>query len=473
MTLIQVLRILWARRRLFVLLLALVVGAVMAASLLAPRKYVAQAALLIDTRGNEMLAEPGIAPQMLPAHLNTQAQIIASRRTALKVVDTHELAAQARWIERFRSAGRGTQPIREWIAEQLLRALQVRTSKDSNIVRVFYTSSDAQTAAAMANAFAQAYIETSLELQVDPARRQASWLEGQVQQLRNELGEAQERLSAYQRDHGVLGIDEARIDVENARLQEISNQLVAAQAAMYEAENRERQLAAAARSNRLDELPEILKSPLLQSLKSELARAEAKLAETSERYDRNHPQYRSAAAETEALRARVAAELDIARGAVVQSAELARRQVAQIQQALDDQKSRIIALKRQRDELAVLSRNVESAKAAYDATLRQTIQTQLESRLDRTNTAVLTPAIAPVTPASPNALLSFLVAGALGVLFASGAALGLELLDRKVRHREDLLPLRVPVLAELPALPPQTHEARAPEPNTVAQPRIA
>src|SRR5690606_8524253 len=90
MTLIQVLRILWARRRLFVLLLALVVGAVMAASLLAPRKYVAQAALLIDTRGNEMLAEPGIAPQMLPAHLNTQAQIIASRRTALKVVDTHE-----------------------------------------------------------------------------------------------------------------------------------------------------------------------------------------------------------------------------------------------------------------------------------------------------------------------------------------------------------------------------------------------
>src|SRR5690606_39387567 len=82
------------------------------------------------------------------------------------------------------------------------------------------------------------------------------------------------------------------------RLQEMSSQLVKAQAALVEAETR-----AEARSS--TELADLMSNPLLQSLKSELARAEAKLADLSQRVDRNHPQYRSAAAEVAALKAQL------------------------------------------------------------------------------------------------------------------------------------------------------------------------
>ncbi len=101
---------------------------------------------------------------------------------------------------------------------------------------------------------------------------------------------AQSRLSKYQADHGVLGVDAARMDVENARLQEISNQLVAVQAQMFDANARSQQITS---SDQLDSLPDLMKNPTIQSLKQELARAESKLAEVSERYGVNHPQYNS------------------------------------------------------------------------------------------------------------------------------------------------------------------------------------
>jgi succinoglycan biosynthesis transport protein ExoP len=458
MTATQIIRILWARRRLMFVVLCTVVGAVAAVSLVLPKQYEAELALVVDIKGDNPLGEGALAPQLVPTYLSTQAEILRSRSVALKVIDNLGLAKSPSAIEHYQ--GRDSADIRERLVGPVLKNLDARTTRNSNIIRVSYRSTDPEVAAAMANGFADAYIQTSLELHVDPSKRQALWFDQQVQQLRQELANAQATLSAYQRDHGVLGVDDARLDIENARLQEISTHLVAVQAAMYEAETRRNQIAG--KSNP-EELPDLLQHPLLQNLKSELARAEAKLAELSGRYDRNHPQYRSTAAEVAALRDKLNSEIAVARGSLVQGAQMARRQVDEVQKALDEQKERILALKRQRDELSVLQRDVESARAAYDAALAEANRARLESRIDRTNIAVLNPATAPLTPASPRVALNIVVAAVVGLMLAAGLALMLELFKRRLRSSEDLLELGdIAVLAELPALPPVRGPRRPP-----------
>src|SRR5690606_11957292 len=269
--------------------------------------------------------------------------------------------------------------------------------------------------------------------------------------LREELAIAQGKLDAYQRDHGVLGVDEDRLDVENVRLQEMSSQLVKAQAALVEAETR-----AEARSS--TELADLMSNPLLQSLKSELARAEAKLADLSQRVDRNHPQYRSAAAEVAALKAQLDTEMGAARSSLLRSAELARQQVREIEAALEAQKERIIALRQGRDELSVLQRDVESARATYAAALQQANRTRLESRVDRTNIAILNPATVPTAPASPRIALNIVLAFFVSALCAAGWILYGELMRPRVRSRDDLEAIAdLPVLAELPPAPRQAH----------------
>src|SRR5688572_14533571 len=375
MGLAQMLRILRGRALLFTAVVLLVVTAVGLISLISPKQYVAELALVVDVQGNDPMKEAALAPALVPTHLSTQTEIIRSRNVANKVIEKLGLATEPTIVEAYRESGAETD-LNSWLVANVLRAVDAKTARSSNIIRISYTSTDPENAAAMANAFADAYIQTSLELKVDPARRQVTWYEQQVSTLRDELVAAQQRMAKYQSDHGVLGVDAARMDVENARLQEISNQLVTVQAAMFDANTRREQITS---SDQLDALPDLMKNPLIQSLKSELARAEAKLAEIGERYDLNHPQYRAAVAEVTSLRSKLNLEIGVARGSLVQNATMARRQVGEVQKALEEQKDRIIALKRQQDELTVLRRGVESARTAYDAALQQANQTKLES----------------------------------------------------------------------------------------------
>ncbi len=454
MTLERVFKVLWARRAALVMSVFVCVGLVATASILAPKKYIAELTLVVDVKGSDPLADTALSSPLLSSYIATQREIIASRNVALKVIDSLGLAD---------GAGSGSDPSslvdpRSAYIAQVLKPLETASSLNSNLIRVSYRSDNPYTAAQFANAIGAAYVQTTLELQVDPARRQAAWFEQQVQKLREDLAQAQNKLDAYQRDHGVLGVDAGRLDVENSRLQEISSQLVKAQAAFVEAETR---------TGGSREIPDLLTNPLLQGLKSELARAEARLADLSERVDRNHPQYKSAAAEVASLRAKLESEANVARASLVQSASMAGKQVRELEHALKEQKERIIALNQQRDELSVMQRDVESARAAYDAALQQANRSRLESRIDRTNIAILNPAAVPSSPASPRILLNIALAFVVSSLLVAAWVLYGEFVRPRVRSSEDLLELvDLPVLAELPAPPrrsrPRVREAAQP-----------
>ena len=55
--------------------------------------------------------------------------------------------------------------------ELLTKNLDVKPSRESNVIQINYRSPDPRFAAGLANAFAQAYIATTLELRVDPAKQ--------------------------------------------------------------------------------------------------------------------------------------------------------------------------------------------------------------------------------------------------------------------------------------------------------------
>jgi chain length determinant protein EpsF len=378
------------------------------------------------------------------------------------VVDRLQLARLPGLREQFQSETDGAGSIRDWIADLLLDHLDVRPSRESSIIDIRYPSSEPRAAAELANAFAEAYIQTSLELKVDPARRQAGWFEAQTSELRGDLERAQRGLSQYQRANGIVDPQEDRLDVENGRLAELSSQLVAAQRVMYDAETRQQQMNEAVAHDRVDQLPDISGNPMLQSLKADLARSEAKLAETGGRYDINHPQYLSAAAEADSLRKKLLAEVETAKGSIVQSAQIARRQVAQVQQALDQQKAHVLEMSHEREKLAVLTRDVESAKAAYDAGMQRTTNVRLESHINQTEIAILNPAIPPVRPVFPKLPLNAVLSVVLGLMFGVGLALVLEALNRRVRCEDDIIDLAgIAVLADLGRLPHNRERARA------------
>src|ERR1700733_4541868 len=454
MRLSQFIRILWVHRGMCFNIFVAVLGLAVAASILLPRKYTGEAAVIVDERGIDPLAQQAaMQASQVTNFVATQVDVIESHNVALKVVDKMKLAADPEVLEKFNNRAGGVGSIRDWEAEELLKTLAVKPSRDSNVIFVQYTAKSPQTAADIANAFADNYITTSLELKVDPARRQAGWFDQQVNDLRSALETAQQKLSAYQGQHGVIGNDDPsnRLDAETARLTEISNHMVAAQAAMYDAETRQKQMNDALTKGRSSESVTVLQNPLLQNLKTELARSEARFADVSRRFDHNHPQYMSAQAELESLREKVTGEIKNAAGTVAREAQIARQNMTDLQRAMEQQRKRILDLQHNQDEYTVLKRDVESARAAYDSSLQRGGETRLGSHLNNTNTAILNYAYSPLKPSSPRLLLNLALAIVLGSILAVSASLIRERFDRRVHSRADLWEgAELAVLAELP-----------------------
>jgi chain length determinant protein EpsF len=385
------------------------------------------------------------------SYLATQVGIITSPNVAARVVDHLKLANSPEWRAKFEAATGGKGSASDWIAGVLLGSLTVTPVQQSRLVTISYDSEDPAFASAAANGFALAYRDTNLELNVDPARRNAEWFDGLLAGLRQKLEQAQARLSAYQQEKGILATDE-KLDIETARLVEISGQLVAAQSATHNAESALREMEELSGAGRpLDALPVILSSPYLQSLKAELGRREAELAEMSDSYGPKHPTYKQKAAEVRSLSAKVAAETKTLAASLKNQVSQARAQENALKAAEDAQRTKVLGLKRPRDEINPLMREVESAQRNYDNALERLNQYSMQSRLDQTNVTVLNPAVTPLFPSSPKVKLNMALGLMLGLMLGVGLTLLLEMVGRKVRTEQDLVDSTgVPLLGMLP-----------------------
>jgi chain length determinant protein EpsF len=399
--------------------------------------------VVVDVKSPDPIAGIMMPALVMPAYMATQVDIINSERVAQRVVKMLKLdenpAARTQWFEATEGRGR----VDLWLAEALLRNLKVTPARESSVIAINYKATDPDFAAAVANAFAQAYMGTMIELKVEPARQYADWFGGQGKELRENLEKAQSKLSAYQQEHGIVANDE-RLDSETAKLNELSTQLTLVLAQTADAQSKQRSGTASAT------LPDITQNSLIMNLKVDIARQEAKLQDLAGNLGKNHPQYRQMEAEIASLKQRLESETRHIATGFSTSGAVSKDKEAVLRAALEAQKKKVLQLKRDRDEVAVLTRDVEAAQKAYDAVAQRLTQTRLESQATQTNVSVLTPATAPLEPSSPKILLNALIAVFLGTMLGVGAAVGIETLDRRVRSISDLSGLvPIPVLVEI------------------------
>jgi capsular polysaccharide biosynthesis protein len=84
-------------------------------------------------------------------------------------------------------------------------------------------------------------------------------------------------------------------------------------------------------------------------------------------------------------------------------------------------------------------KEVDNAKRAYDSAAQRHSQTSMESRMDQGNVTILGKAIPPVEPAFPKMPLILALAIVVGGLLGMGLALVAELIDGRVRGKDDLM----------------------------------
>ena len=428
----QFIAILRARWWVAALVFVLTVGTTVGVSLVLPKKYLATATVVVDMKPDPVTAMMygGMAS---PAFMATQVDVIQSDRVAQRVVRDLKLTDNPQVREQWQEATEGKGSIEVWLAESFQKNMDVKPSRESSVISVSYKAPDPQFAAALANAFVQAYLETSLELRVDPAKQYSNFFDTRAKDARETLERAQAKLSAFQKTNGIIANDE-RLDVENARLSELSSQLVQLQAVSSESSSRQAQ----ANSGAGDKLQEVLNNPVVAGLKADLSRYEAKLQELSARLGDNHPQVVEAKANIAELRNKVDAETRRVTGGVGVTNTINRQRTGEVRGSLEAQRAKLLKMKSVRDEGSVLIRDLEAAQRTYETLVGRFNQSTLESQNTQSNINVLTPAAPPLEPSSPNIQRNALLAVFAGTLLAVGFVLLFELMDRRVRTVDDV-----------------------------------
>src|SRR5258708_27484785 len=343
------------------------------------------------------------------------------------------------------------------LIESSLKNLKVKPPQ-SNVIQVSSSPADPRHSAAIANAFAKAYVNTMLELRVEPTREAAAWFDEQLKSLRANLEDAQAKLTDYHRQHGIVSDDE-RVDVDNTRLGGLSEQVLRAQEQTLQWNTREQQARKfLERGGSPDRLPDVLDNPFIQRLKADLLQGEAKLQELATQYGSNYPQYQRQLSENQNLRARLDAEMRKVVAGIRNSARQSRQREADLTNAMAAQRARLLELKENRNEFTVLRRNVESAERAYDTAMQRHVVSQVESRSSQSSVTVLNPAVVPSRPFQPKIVLNIALSVVIGTMLGIAIVLLMEIFDRRVRSRNDLdNAWNVPLLGVLNAWRPAEH----------------
>jgi chain length determinant protein EpsF len=444
MTFLSFITILRARWRVVFVITAVSLLTALAATLIMPRKYSAYASVVLDDTPDPVTANSGNTQSA--GYMQTQEDIAASQRVAERVVKSLPANVVDPFRKRWQEAG-AHGDFTAWLGAILRRHVSVPPTPESNVLTIVANWSDPKSAADLANAFAQAYIDTTIELKMQPAQQYSRLFDENSRALRADLEAKQKLLSDFENAHGLI-VSDARLDVENARLAEISSQLVAVQGQLQDSQSRQRAISGGDESR-----PEILQSALIAGLKTDLSLAQAKQKDLATQLGVNHPEFQRNQAVIDSLKERIAAESSKVVASMDATTQVNLHRQSELMAALAAQKARVLELKHQRDLGAGLQNDVLTAQRNLDAVTQRLAQSNLQTQTPQSNIALLTPATEPLAPYSPNMFMNAVIGVLLGLAFGIGTAILMENTDRRVRSDAELVQLLgLPVLGRISAV---------------------
>ena len=133
-------------------------------TLIMPWRYTATASLLINVKDADPIAGMVIDGGAAPSYVATQVDVIASTRVSSRVVRNMRAEETSRLRARWLSLTDGDGDFDIWLNETVRNGLDVRPLRGSNVINVSFIAEDPDFATSMADAYVQAYLETSLEL---------------------------------------------------------------------------------------------------------------------------------------------------------------------------------------------------------------------------------------------------------------------------------------------------------------------
>lgn len=460
-------------------------------------KYTASAELLIDSRKNQdslRAGSGGIADLNIDTSaIDSQVEILKSERVADLVIDALNLTQDQEFLNSSTSvvsatigAVRSIFNIRDWFkAENLTdpeteyktRRQTIKLLNDNLVVKrvqrtyvlsLNYTLPNAQKAAQIANAFADAYFTEQLQSKYDVTKRASGWLQERIEELRSKSITADLAVQKFKADNGLVTADGKLVN--ESQLTDVNTQLVTSRNETARAEARYNQITSMVNNKQIDgAVTDSLGSPVINDLRVKLLKASKTQSELSARLGPNHYQVISLGGEMTQYQRLIFEELQRIAESYKSELDVARAREKSLNDSMADLVGQSAVANKILVQLRELQRESDTYRDLYQAFLQRYQEALQRLSFPDSEARVITPATRSIVPTAPRSGL--ILAGALvfGCLLGAGAGALREYRDRVFRTgRQVRDELGLEYLGMLPSI----HSAPTIEPPTNPDGRV-
>jgi len=452
--------------------------------------YTAHALVMLDAHQNQMVTSTALASREQdyfyePSLIENQVQILASRVLAARVIDKLELDkdlkfnppppvekpdAEAgtagllgllkqidprKWLEQPQVSILTDQEKavdrREALVDRVLGSLNAKSRGRSTAIEISYVDPDPARAAQIANAIADAYVEDQLNAKYDASQKATQWLSDRIQTLADQVRNADVAVQQYKAENNLT--DTNGSSVADQQLSALNGQLIVARSDLAEQEAKYSQVSALQKAGRSEDISQVVTSPLVAALRAQETELLKREADFSSRYGPRHPRMLDLASEKRNLLSKIDEEVKRVIETVANDVAIARARVTSLEASLQQATGRSTGDNRARIKLRALEANATSSHALHDAFVGRFKESEGQQGIQMPDSRIISHAILPTGPSSPNKTLALELAFAGGIFLGFLLALLVERLDSGFRTASQVeKTLGLPVLGTIPEI---------------------
>ena len=450
-----------ARNRQHIPLVLMVMGVVLAADIAytftAKPRYTATATMYYAPRKGDINPSSNSSVEGDLARdqaVDTQVEAIKSQAVVDQVVTALQLDQDPDFAVKPNEKALSAQMQRDAILDRVIHNLKVKRVQQTLLLSLSFTDPSPTKAAAIANAFADAYIKHQVATKVEEANTDNSLLNAQIDEMRGKVETADAAVQQYKAAHNLVGSDTNGTELTEQEISQLDQELATARSTEAEAEGRltaaQRQLQSGSHG---EDVGAALGSPTISELRQQRAAISARVADLKGRYGPLHPDLQTAEHQLADIDTQIQSEINRIISNLTAEVEVSKQRTASLQSSVDGKRAQLVSGDAASVELNELQRNADAARQLYETVLTRVKETAAQQAISQADSHVDTPATPPSEPSAPkkplNILLGIIAGLGLGVI----AAFVVERWNVRVNSIDDVEgQLNLPFLGAIPTV---------------------
>ena len=425
----QLVRAVWARRLKVLAITALGAGVAFTGAKMISPKYRSETRILIEPRApafaNAQVNDTNAGPLLDELNIASQVQLLQSADLIKQIINSQKLYD----LPEFDAAANGSaltdilvalhlkknpyeNPPEERVIDAFTERLQVYQVPGSRVIGITFTSKDPKLAATIPNAMAAVYLATQSGAKLDSNSEATRWLEPEIENLRQKVNDAEQKVAEYRGAHGLLPTNGGS-NFATQQLNDISAELTRVRGDRANAEARAQSVRDALSSGEpSDTLQDIMSSQSLQRLKGTESALQSQISDLQTSLLNNHPRLKSLRAQLSDIKVQIRQETQKILASIENEAKVAAVRQKELEQQADKLKANSAQAGEDEVGLNALTREATAQRQLLETYLSR--YREAASRADKNSSPadarIVSKAIQPVDPYFPKVLPIVIVA---------------------------------------------------------------